>query len=78
MCSYNITLEDKLVERVRPAFANSEALCSWMQEQLEVLVLQLATRMTPRTPVQGLSKRLRGIAHAPESFDYKKELANRY
>ena len=34
MCTYNITLNDKLVEKVRPAFADDMALQQWMQEQV--------------------------------------------
>lgn len=38
MCSYNITLNDSLVEKVRPAFADDQALTLWLQQQIEVLL----------------------------------------
>ena len=34
MCTYNITLNDTLIEKVRPAFADDNALQQWMQEQV--------------------------------------------
>ena len=30
MCTFNITLDDALLERVRPAFASEDALREWM------------------------------------------------
>lgn len=40
MCSYNITLEDALVEKVRPSFANDEELELWLKQQLEALLVR--------------------------------------
>ena len=39
MCSYNITLNDTLVEKVRPTFADDKALGQWLQQQIEDLLL---------------------------------------
>lgn len=39
MCSYNITLNDALVEKVRPSFADNEALEQWLQQQMETVLL---------------------------------------
>ena len=39
MCSYNITLSDTLVEKVRPTFADDKALEQWLQQQIEDLLL---------------------------------------
>ena len=79
MCTYNISIDDALMEKVRPTFPNSAALESWMQSQIEVLLLQIVSGMEHqgKTTVK-LSQRLRGIAQAPENFDYKQELADRY
>ena len=41
MCTYNITLNDTLVEQVRDSFANNQALEHWLQEQMELALLQL-------------------------------------
>ena len=40
MCSYNITLNDALVEKVRPSFANEEALEQWLQQQIEAVLIE--------------------------------------
>lgn len=79
MCTYNISIDDALMERVRPAFADNAAIKDWMQSQVEVLLLQIVSENAKKKDAQmRLSQRLRGIAHAPMGFDYKKELANRY
>ena len=39
MCSYNITLSDTLVEKVRPSFPDDEALRLWLQQQAEDFLL---------------------------------------
>lgn len=48
MCSYNITLNDSIVEKVRPSFANEKALEQWLQQQLEALLLDYYARMEKR------------------------------
>ncbi|MBR5168349.1 MAG: hypothetical protein IKW86_09860 [Salinivirgaceae bacterium] len=79
MCTYTFTLDDKLVEKVRPAFADDKAIKNWLQSQIEVLFMQKAANFSPKTKSSlKLSERLRGIGHAPEGFDYKKELADRF
>lgn len=48
MCTYNITLNDTLVEKARPAFADENALQQWLQEQLSAaleLFLEQHTRV---------------------------------
>ncbi len=78
MCTYQISIDDSLMERVRPAFEDNAAITTWMQSQMEVLLLELATTVHQRKSCKrNVSQRLRGIAHAPADFDYKKELADR-
>ena len=38
MCTYNITLNDSLVEKARPAFADDKALQRWLQEQVSAVL----------------------------------------
>ncbi len=79
MCTYNISIDDALMERVRPAFGDNAAVSHWMQTQIVTLLQQMAESMQQKETKQTLSSRLRGIAaHAPKDFDYKKELENRY
>lgn len=79
MCTYNLSINDSVMESIRPAFASEEALSRWMQEQMEQLMLQyVANLKSKESGKASLSSRLRGIASAPKDFDYKQELANRY
>ena len=57
MCSYNITLSDALVEKVRPSFADDNALQLWLQQQMEEILLdyyaaQLEAKSTTPPPCQ--------------------------
>ena len=57
MCSYNITLSDTLVEKVRPSFADDNALQLWLQQQMEEILLdyyvtQLEAKNTTPPPCQ--------------------------
>ena len=38
MCTYNITLNDTLIEKARPVFADDEALQKWLQEQVSAVL----------------------------------------
>lgn len=48
MCSYNISLNDELVEKVRPSFADDKALEQWLKQQLEAMLLNYCTLMEKR------------------------------
>lgn len=79
MCTYKITIDDTLLNQVRTAFTDEAEINSWMQTQLEILLLQIAKRMkNEKNNKESITESLRGIAKAPEGFDYKEELANRY
>lgn len=38
MCTYNILLDDALVEEARPAFADDKAMQRWLQEQVSAIL----------------------------------------
>lgn len=79
MCTYNISIDDVLLERVRPAFADEESIGKWMQSQIVSILQQMIEDRSQSTVRPKLSQRLRGIAsHAPKDFDYKKELESRF
>lgn len=78
MCTYNLSFNDALMERVRPIFPSEDAVTQWMQEQMSLLLVRLAAQQEQtEKPKEHLSVRLRGIASVPKEFDYKQELANR-
>lgn len=77
MCTYNLSLSDAAVDRIRPAFKNDAAVQEWLQQQLEMLVMQFVVPTPKGKPT--VSQRLRGIAkNVPADFDYKKELESRF
>lgn len=77
MCTYNLSLSDAAIDRIRPAFKNDTAIQAWLQQQLEILVMQFAVSAPEEKTT--VSQRLRGIAKAvPSDFDYKKELESRF
>ena len=44
MCTYNITLNDQLVEQARSSFASEKALTVWLQQQVEALLTEYNTK----------------------------------
>ena len=44
MCTYTFTLDDRLVNRIRPQFKGQEAMRSWLQQELELLITQRAEK----------------------------------
>ena len=46
MCTYSISVDDELLEQVRPAFADNAEINSWMQSQIEALLLQMAAKVS--------------------------------
>lgn len=40
MCTFNIALDDKLVNVAKSSFANHQSMTAWMEEQISVLLLQ--------------------------------------
>lgn len=52
MCTYNITLNDVLVEKARPAFADDKALQRWLQEQISVMLERIINEQQKRETAQ--------------------------
>ena len=78
MCTYNLLVNDTVIETIRPAFEDEKALEQWLQRQMDMILIEFAAKQKASVvKKQPLSQRLRGIATAPKDFDYKEELANR-
>ena len=55
MCTYSITLNDTLVEKARPAFADDKALQNWLQEQMSIVLERfLSSRIESKTAQQAM------------------------
>ena len=75
----NIAIDEAVMEEVRPSITEGMEENAWVQLQVEMLFSRMAAKAKMVKPHQQmLSKRLRGIAHAPKDFDYKKELEERF
>lgn len=46
MCTYSISVDDSVLERVKPALPNDEAVEAWMQSQMDILLLRLADSLS--------------------------------
>ena len=44
MCTYTFTLDDKLVDKISPQFQGQEAMRQWLQQELELLIVQRAEK----------------------------------
>ena len=42
MCTYSISVDDSILERIKPALPDDKAVEAWMQSQIDILLLQLA------------------------------------
>ena len=63
MCTFNFSLNDTIVNQIRPAFEDEAAVQRWMQEQLEKSMIQFAATMNkPKESAKKHSlSHLRGI-----------------
>ena len=78
MCRYNISIDDAVMDEVRPSITRGMDENEWVQMQVETLFAQMAAEARNKPQKRMLSQRLRGIGHAPKDFDYKKELEDRF
>jgi len=63
MCTYNITLNDNLVERARPAIGTDTDISQWMQRQMEALLIRLA--VSPQREAKQYAPDLEAILAMP-------------
>lgn len=75
MCTLNITLNDALMERIRPSFASQQAIMAYAQKQLEEIFVRFAEQHTASetTMMKSLNQldptiqELCGICHVEEN-----------
>ena len=48
MCTYSISVDDTVLERVKPALPDNKAVEAWMQSQMDILLLQLANSLSSK------------------------------
>ena len=63
MCTYNITVNDTLIERARRAIGADTDISQWMQRQIEALLIRLA--ITPQHETKQYAPDLEAILAMP-------------
>lgn len=63
MCTYNITVSDTLIERVRPVIGTDSDISQWMQRQVESLLISLS--VTPQRDTNQYASDLETILAMP-------------
>ena len=54
MCTYSISVDDAVLEKVKPALPDDNAVEEWMQSQVDNLLLQLADSLSgkPKSEIE--------------------------
>lgn len=69
MCRFNLSLNDTIVEDMRPHFDGEKALESWMVEQLEYVMLEYMAQFRKSVVDNDrLLQRLQALDNSPEGF----------
>ena len=77
MCTYSISVDDTILERVKPALPDDKAVEAWMQSQVDILLLQLAETVTHQLKAQDdLPSRIRRISNIHRQLNQKQEHAS--
>lgn len=73
MCTFNIALDDQLVNTARSSFLNAEEMTAWMEEQITIL-LRNHTMPFEEKPIRKARKHdaLMGIISMDAEKDYKR------
>lgn len=73
MCSYNITLNDSIVEKVRPSFADERDFELWLQKQIEELLLKYYSgqmaRARARKAIESMRQQSEGNGNSELSLE---------
>lgn len=49
MCTYNISLNDKLINEIKPSFPNDKAFTTWLQKQVESVLIKFKADKQQKT-----------------------------
>jgi hypothetical protein len=67
MCTYSISIEDNLIEQLRPTLGTDKDVNGWMQRQVELAVLQYVQQLKYRSKRQDSIQRIIAISEADGS-----------
>ena len=74
MCTYNITLNDELLNETRRSFASKTAMDAWLQQQVEAMLMsyndsQQAIRQNARQAIAAMRKQSEENGNAAMTLD---------
>lgn len=64
MCTYNISIDDTLIEQLRPSLGTDGDVHEWMQRQIELAVLRYVLQLKGDSMRQETIQRIIGISKA--------------
>ena len=67
MCTYNISIEDTLIEQLRPTLGADSDVNDWMQRQIELAVLRCIQQHKNRSKRQDSIRRIIALSEADGS-----------
>jgi len=72
MCTYNVRIDDRVLERVRPHFDDTDAMQQWIERQLQKVLEEYAAQYESQkeqeTRAQVLLQKLDALKDDPEAF----------
>ena len=64
MCTYSISIEDKLMEQLKPALGGESDVNEWMQRQIELAVLRYVQQLNGKSTRKDSIQRIVAISEA--------------
>ena len=72
MCTYNLRIEDKVIEMVRPHFDGESAMRAWIESQLEIIMKNYAMQFSMAPMAEDKSEdiyqQVKALEHDPQGF----------
>jgi hypothetical protein len=67
MCTYSISIEDTLIEQLRPTLGADSDVNDWMQRQIEMAVLRYILQLKNKSTRQESIQRIKALSEADGS-----------
>ena len=71
MCTYNVRIDDAVLERVRPHFNGANAMQLWIEQQLRKALVEQANKFEAsqiKRKDDSVIERLKGFENNPDGF----------
>lgn len=67
MCTYSISIEDALVEQLKPSLGSDNDVKKWMQHEIELAVLRYVQQLHGKSMEQDSRRRIMALSEADGS-----------